>query len=136
LTSARVSVVIPAYNERDRLPPLMEELVRLGLARSAPAVEILVVDDGSAPQHVRSHRQCVQDAARHLEHARSPHRVRLIESRSNQGRARHPGRMAEADAESAWLAFLDADGAVSAGEFFRLVGLLCDEVTCSPARGS
>jgi dolichyl-phosphate beta-glucosyltransferase len=129
LTSARVSVVIPAYNERDRLPPLIEELVRLGLARRAPPIEILVVDDGSADAHLLCHRRCVEDAARRLERAHSPHRARLVEAGANQGKGsaiRLGWR--EADPDSGWLAFLDADGAVSAGEFFRLAGLLGDEV--------
>jgi dolichyl-phosphate beta-glucosyltransferase len=107
----------------------MEELVRLGLDRSAPAIEIVVVDDGSAEEHLAHHRLCVQGAAHCLARARSPHRARLVEAGVNQGKgsAIRLG-WSEADPDSAWLAFLDADGAVSAGEFFRLVGLLRDEV--------
>jgi glycosyltransferase involved in cell wall biosynthesis len=41
----RLSVVIPCYNERDKLPSLLAELVRR--IPPAEAVEIIVVDDGS-----------------------------------------------------------------------------------------
>jgi dolichol-phosphate mannosyltransferase len=42
----RISVVVPAYNEADNLPALLEEIAS-ALARVGEPAEILVVDDGS-----------------------------------------------------------------------------------------
>jgi cellulose synthase/poly-beta-1,6-N-acetylglucosamine synthase-like glycosyltransferase len=45
---ARLSVVIPAFNEADRLPPTLAEVI--GYLGAAPAwlpAELIVVDDGS-----------------------------------------------------------------------------------------
>jgi glycosyltransferase involved in cell wall biosynthesis len=42
----RLSIVIPAFNERENLPGLLDEL-RAVLAHEPSAVEIVIVDDGS-----------------------------------------------------------------------------------------
>jgi len=45
---ARLSVVIPAFNEADRLPPTLAEIIRyLGAAPDWLPAELIVVDDGS-----------------------------------------------------------------------------------------
>lgn len=121
------SVVIPAFNEGDRLPPYLDHLVRLGLVHDASPVELIVVDDGSAPAHASRHRRCVEEAGARLARAGSRHAVRLVASPANQGKgsAIRLGWDA-ADPASSWLGFLDADGAIPADEFWRLVGLLGD----------
>ena len=121
-TGFLISVVIPAFNEGERLPPLLAALAAEGRAQPRP-VEFLVVDDGSAADHLARHRKSVAEAARAL--AGTPHRVRLLEGGRNQGKGgaiRSGWREAAPDAT--FLAFLDADGAISAGEFWRLTGLL------------
>ena len=123
------SLVIPAFDEGSRLPPLLEALVEAGLERPGRPVEILVVDDGSSPDHLARHRACVAAAAARLEGARAPHAVRLVDGGPNQGKAGAVRRgWREADPGSAWLGFLDADGAVSAAEAWRLVALLSDDL--------
>ncbi|HUK65375.1 MAG TPA: glycosyltransferase [Anaeromyxobacteraceae bacterium] len=121
---SRASVVIPAYNERARLPPFLEELVRLGPDRTGPAVEFLVVDDGSATDHLAAHRASVGEASARLARSGSDHRVRLLEASANRGKggAIRLG-FAQADPEASLLGFLDADGAVPAREFWRLLSL-------------
>jgi dolichyl-phosphate beta-glucosyltransferase len=123
------SVVIPAYNEGARLPPFLAELARLGLARDATPVEFVVVDDGSAKEHLALHRASVDEAAALLAREGSPHAVRLVLAGENRGKgAAIRLGFAEADPSASWLGFLDADGAVSARELWRLVGVDRGEV--------
>jgi glycosyltransferase involved in cell wall biosynthesis len=123
------SVVIPAFNEGLRLPPFLAELARIGLDHLSTPVEILVIDDGSSQEQVAALRACVAAAAETLAAAGSRHTVRLVESLSNQGKG-SAIRLGwnEADPDSTWLGFLDADGAVPAAEFWRLVRMLGDDV--------
>ena len=126
-TAFLVSVAIPAFNEGARLPPLLTALAAQGAHHAARPVEFLVVDDGSAPDHLAQHRRSVAEAAQAL--AGTPHQVRLLDGGKNQGKGgaiRSGWR--EAAPGAAWLAFLDADGAISANEFWRLTGLLGDSV--------
>jgi glycosyltransferase involved in cell wall biosynthesis len=44
-----LSIVIPAYNERENLPPLLAEL-RTAIAATGRSAEILLVDDGSTDE--------------------------------------------------------------------------------------
>ncbi|AEI68782.1 group 2 family glycosyl transferase [Corallococcus macrosporus] len=119
-----VSVVIPAYNEGQRLPRFVAELTRVFLERSAPPVEFVVVDDGSTPEHAELQRASVNEAQARLTSEASPHQFTYVAAPRNQGKGsairlgwRH------ASAGVAWLAFLDADGAINAEEFHRLVEL-------------
>jgi glycosyltransferase involved in cell wall biosynthesis len=123
-----ISVTIPAFNEGNRLPAFLGDLVLESLELTGTVVELIVVDDGSNPEHVARHRSSVAAAAEHLAHAGSQHTVRLIECEKNQGKASAVRRgWDEADPNAAWLGFLDADGATSAREFFRLVRMLGDD---------
>jgi glycosyltransferase involved in cell wall biosynthesis len=119
-----ISVVIPAYNEGVHLPGFVERLVEQCLAHPAPVLELLISDDGSAPEHAEKHRTAVEAAQARLEAAGSPHRFvySLAEKNGGKGSAIRRGwRLSAPEAE--WLAFLDADGAVSAPEFMRLATL-------------
>ncbi len=116
------SLTIPAFREGARLPRLLEALVSEGLTPGAPPVELLVVDDGSDARHRDRERAAVESAASRLAAGDSPHRVRFIAGPANRGKGAavrlgwaqsHPG--------ARWLGFLDADGAVSAQEAWRLL---------------
>jgi glycosyltransferase involved in cell wall biosynthesis len=116
-----ISVVIPAYNEGARLPPFVESLTRVALQQTHPAVEFIISDDGSKPDHIERERACVEAAQARLAEARSPHRFVFLPAERNGGKGsaiRNGWRQSEPGAE--WLAFLDADGAVNAEEFMRL----------------
>jgi dolichyl-phosphate beta-glucosyltransferase len=119
-----ISVVIPAYNEGHRLPALVDQLVQAGLQASWPAVEFIVSDDGSAPEHTARQRASVEAAQVRLSQAGSPHRFVYVLAARNGGKG-SAIRLGwyHASPESSWLAFLDADGSVGAGEFFRLAML-------------
>lgn len=53
----KLSLVIPAYNEADNLPVLLERLTEI--INGVPASEIIVVDDGSSDGSVAVLRQCL-----------------------------------------------------------------------------
>ncbi len=119
-----ISVVIPAYNEGQRLPRFVAELTRVFLERSAPPVEFIVVDDGSRPEHATLQRVCVEEAQARLAAIGAPHRFTYVAAPRNQGKGsaiRLGWRGASPGAT--WLAFVDADGAISAEELHRLVEL-------------
>jgi glycosyltransferase involved in cell wall biosynthesis len=120
-----VSLVIPAFNEGARLPPLLAALAEQAPLHAERPVEFLVVDDGSAPEHLALHRASVSAAAALLARTSPGHRVRLIEGGTNRGKgAAIRLGWGEADASAEWLGFVDADGAITAAEFWRLTGLL------------
>jgi dolichyl-phosphate beta-glucosyltransferase len=124
VTPPTVSVVIPAYNEGVRLPAFVEQLTRVCLATPSPVLELVVSDDGSAPEHVEKERASIEAAQARLSEARSPHRFRFVAAERNGGKGsaiRQGWR--ESDPQAEWLAFLDADGAVSAEEFLRMASL-------------
>lgn len=120
-----VSVILPVYNEGERLPPYVGQLVQEGIRHPSPAVELIVSDDGSAPEHAEQQRACAAAAQAMLARAGSPHRVAYVAAERNGGKGSAIRRgWGQAAPEATWLAFLDADGSVGAKEFFRLVALL------------
>jgi dolichyl-phosphate beta-glucosyltransferase len=119
-----VTCVIPALNEGDRLPAFLrdvgEELISGPLQ---PAIEVVVVDDGSSPHHVARHREAVASLAGAL--SAGPHCARLHALPENGGKARAVrAGWAEASRDAEWLGFVDADGAVPAREMARLTRML------------
>jgi glycosyltransferase involved in cell wall biosynthesis len=116
-----ISVVIPAYNEGERLPRFVESLTRVALQQPGPVVEFVISDDGSKPEHSERQRACVEEAQAKLAEGKSPHRFVYLANERNGGKGsaiRNGWRRSDPGAE--WLAFLDADGAINAEEFMRL----------------
>jgi dolichyl-phosphate beta-glucosyltransferase len=136
LVSARLAaplatLVIPCYREGVRLPRLLDALAAEAIATARPPMEIIVVDDGSGGADVEREREATLAVAARLERAGTAHTARFVASPRNRGKGwairlgwgeAHPG--------SAWLGFVDADGAVSARETWRLAsGLVrCGDV--------
>jgi glycosyltransferase involved in cell wall biosynthesis len=104
-----LSVVIPAYNEAERISPTLHEVCRW-LGSGFPSHEILVVDDGSTDGTSR----VVGDAARSLP------AVRLLAGGKNRGKG-HAVRTGMLAARGRTRLFLDADHSVSIAQ---LPGLL------------
>jgi glycosyltransferase involved in cell wall biosynthesis len=117
-------VVLPAYNEGERLPHFVESLAQVFLRQPTPAVEFIISDDGSAPAHSERQRSSVVAIQARLAAEGSPHRFAYWRAERNGGKgsAIRAG-WSQADPKASWLAFLDADGAVSAEEFHRLANL-------------
>jgi len=106
----RWSVIIPAFNEADRLPPFLEKVVAYFEGRDEP-YEVIVVDDGST------------DGTAERVEARNLAQVRVLRLPSNQGKgsAVRAGMLA---ARGAYRLFADADGATPIEELKRLEPVL------------
>lgn len=96
-----LSIVIPSYNEAERITPTLRA-VSSWLADRGWRHEILVIDDGSTDDTVR----VVKDLAREVAHLRS------IESRPNRGKG-HVVRLGMLSARGRYRLFMDADGSTS-----------------------
>lgn len=103
-----ISVVIPAYNEAQRLEPTLRSIVAYFRARRR-TTEIIVVDDGSRDQTA----DLVVRLARELPE------IRLIRLDTNRGKG-HAVRTGMLDTRGALALFADADGATPISEFGRL----------------
>lgn len=109
----KLSIVIPAHNEEDRLPPVLQAYVDFFSREFAEEYEILVVVNGSDDGTATVAREI---AARHAE-------IQVIEEAGRIGK----GGAVILGAQSArgdWIGFVDADGATSPKEFTRLYGQL------------
>jgi dolichyl-phosphate beta-glucosyltransferase len=109
-----LSVVIPCYNEAERLPGTLRAYLAQ-LAGGPGQVEVVVVDDGSTDATAAVAEAVAADDAR----------VRLIRSEPNHGKgfAVRTGMLA---ASGELLVFTDADGSYGPGEVGRVVAALAD----------
>jgi dolichyl-phosphate beta-glucosyltransferase len=117
-----ILLVIPCYRERERLPRFLPRLVET-LTRSALPVKVLVVDDGSGEEHQAWLKLYVGDLSR-----RFPLLLPPVCNAVNQGKggAVYAG-WRSVGAEFGWLAFVDADGAISPEEVVRVLRALPKE---------
>src|SRR5438309_238727 len=92
-----LSIVIPAYNERDRLPRSLD-LVRAYLSRGGRDAEVIVVDDGSADG--------TADLVRETSREWSALRVIQLPANRGKGAAVRAGMLASRGEQ---VAFADAD---------------------------
>jgi glycosyltransferase involved in cell wall biosynthesis len=104
-----LSIVIPAYNEAQRIAPTLRSLHAF-LARSGLRYEVLVVDDGSTDDTVG-----VVDALRGELGG-----LRCIESKPNRGKG-HAVRVGMLAARGAVRVMSDADGSVPAEQLPAIV---------------
>ncbi len=99
-------MILPAFNEADALPEVIDELE----AHLGDEAEIIVVDDGST------------DATAAVAEARG---VRVVRHGRNRGKGQAMATGAEA-ATTDRLVFMDADATYPAGAIPTLVGMLAD----------
>jgi len=109
-----LSIILPAYNEQDRLPPYLTSITRY-LSQRSDSYEILVVDDGSRDGTAQRVRQFAVDAPA----------VRLLRFPGNLGKgaAVRAGMLA---AHGTLRLMADADGATPIQEIERLEHALTD----------
>lgn len=111
MNNLNLSIIIPAYNEADRLPLYLDEWYRF-LNERGLSYEIIVVDDGSTDETVA----CVK------EHRGYGKRIRLlVGDHGGKGKAVKKGML---DASGQLRLFADADGATRAREIDRLFPFL------------
>ncbi|MCX7602449.1 MAG: glycosyltransferase family 2 protein [Bryobacteraceae bacterium] len=93
-----LSIVIPAYNEEQRLPSTLARITAWLETKRPDFVEILAVDDGSTDRTA----EVVREAA-----ARDP-RIRLLQNPGNRGKG-YAVRHGMQKAQGEWVLFTDAD---------------------------
>lgn len=103
-----LSVVVPAYNEADNLPGLIDEID--AALRDATSYEIICVDDASDDGTAATLAACAVD--------RPQLRVLRHRARSGQSAALRSGVKA---ARAAWIATLDGDGQNDPADLPRLL---------------
>lgn len=110
-SSKQFSLIIPAFNEKERLPQflfsLSEEIIKSNLIG-----EVIIVDDGSAEEHQKAYLELV-NSIRNID-------IKVIRHDKNRGKgaAIQTGfRVAAGD----WIGFVDADGSTSSEEIMRLI---------------
>lgn len=96
--TASISLVIPAYNEENRLPKTLDSVLAYVTRRGFADFEVLVVDDGSQDGTVA----IVENYRRH-----EPH-IRLLRNPGNRGKG-YSVRQGMLEALNEWILFSDAD---------------------------
>ncbi|MFL2479615.1 MAG: glycosyltransferase [Verrucomicrobiales bacterium] len=105
-------LVIPCYKESTRLPDFLQELCKTAEASQLP-IKILTVDDGSGPEEAELMFSLVQ---RLQEKFNLLLDALILEQNQGKGGAIYSG-WNEADPQMyKWIAFVDADGAISPEE--------------------
>lgn len=108
-----LSIVVPAYNEADRIVPTLEKSIRY-LARQSYSSEVIVVSDGSSDKTGRVVEQFQAPAAV---------RLRFLEYHPNRGKG-YAVRYGMLRAAGAVRMFMDADYAVEIAEADKGLRLL------------
>lgn len=109
----QLSVVIPAYNEEQRLPEYLASVRSYLVDTFGSGAEIIVVDDGSS--------DATAEAAMNADNGSGMVRVIRLEQNGGKGHAVKVGMLA---ASGRLRLFTDADGATPIAEFARLLAAI------------
>jgi dolichyl-phosphate beta-glucosyltransferase len=111
ITVSSLSIVIPAYNEEQRLPKTLDSIVAYLAGSDFSSVEILIVDDGSK-----------DGTARLVEAYRGTDgRIRLLRNPGNRGKG-YSVRHGMLEAKGEWVLFSDADLSAPIEDLDTLLG--------------
>ncbi|MGK0188673.1 MAG: dolichyl-phosphate beta-glucosyltransferase [Verrucomicrobiales bacterium] len=113
----RVLLVIPCFKERRRLPAFLESLCPAISASGLP-VDLLIVDDGSGESESQFLAEFIAQQRKRWSFVRPAH---LLAQNRGKGGAVYAGWEQADEAADRWLAFADADGAISAEEIVRIL---------------
>nr|ACO14911.1 Dolichyl-phosphate beta-glucosyltransferase [Caligus clemensi] len=116
--SKDLSVVIPAYNEESRLPPMLEETISYLEGRDDLSYEIIVVDDGSKDRTT----EIAQSRAKEI----GSDKLRVLTLAKNRGKG-GAVRMGVLRSRGKSILFADADGATHFPDFGKLESVLKDK---------
>jgi dolichyl-phosphate beta-glucosyltransferase len=114
-----LSVIIPAYNEEDRLPETIEETVKFFQSAVPDDFELLVVDDGS--------KDGTAEVTRKYEELH-PGIVQLLSYGANRGKG-YAVRYGMLRASGKWRLFCDADLATPVEEYDVIRSAMTEEKT-------
>jgi len=104
----KLSVIVPAYNEEDRIRPMLAETLLFLDSRPKPfSYEVIVVDDGSSDKTY-----AVVEAMKRRE-------IRYVELKRNMGKG-FAVRVGALAARGELILMVDADGATKFSDFSRL----------------
>ncbi|XP_041973035.1 dolichyl-phosphate beta-glucosyltransferase [Aricia agestis] len=125
--SVNLSVVVPAYNEQDRLPSMLDEAFEFLETRSKEIpdykYEIIVVSDGSRDKTVQVAESYVQKYG--------TERIRCLELEKNRGKG-GAVRLGVLNARGATILFADADGASKFEDIKKLEVALMELLKVDP----
>ncbi|GLV35708.1 wollknaeuel [Carabus blaptoides fortunei] len=123
-SSIHLSVIVPAYNEAIRLPPMLDECIEFLENRSKSSkfdYEIIVVSDGSTDDTV----SVAQKYAKKF----SDNKIRILDLEKNRGKG-GAVRLGMLSARGAMLLFVDADGATKFSDLSKLEASLAQILQC------
>jgi len=107
-TELALSIVIPAYNEAERISPTLDRVLEW-LDEDGRSAEVVVVDDGSTDD------TCGVVSSR----AKSDSRLRLVENGANRGKGYSVAHGVR-EARGSWILFSDADLSTPVEELVKL----------------
>jgi glycosyltransferase involved in cell wall biosynthesis len=107
VSQLQISLVIPAWNEETRILPFLRAIAHRVPIDGSLSLEVLVVDDGS----VDGTNLLVRSFAKGIPW------LRLLEHKRNEGKGAAI-RTGWRESRGHWLAFVDADGAISVDDLF------------------
>ncbi|XP_057669786.1 dolichyl-phosphate beta-glucosyltransferase isoform X2 [Diorhabda carinulata] len=113
-SSVHLSVIVPAYNEETRLPPMLDECTEFLENRCKNSdfkYEIIVVSDGSTDKTVK----IAQEYSKKL----STDKIRVLDLENNRGKG-GAVRLGMQSARGSVLLFADADGATKFSELAKV----------------
>ncbi|XP_026747509.1 dolichyl-phosphate beta-glucosyltransferase [Trichoplusia ni] len=125
--SVHLSVIVPAYNEEKRLPPMLDEAIGFleERVKNVPTFkyEIIVVSDGSRDSTVKVVESYVEQYG--------SEKVRCLELIKNRGKG-GAVRLGIESCRGASILFADADGASKFEDLTKLESALKDLIKCDP----
>ena len=124
-------MVIPAYRESERLPEFLSSLCKQASASDLP-IKICPVDDGSGEMEAGKMRELVSRLQPQYPCLKN---AVCLDQNTGKGGAIYAGWDAAREKNFQWLAFVDADGAVSPEETIRViseaVSIPIEQKTCT-----
>jgi len=109
--SIDLSVIVPAYNEEERLPTMLDEALDFLDKRKKTSYEVIIVDDGSKDK--------TSEVGRRYTKKFGGNKVRVLTLAKNRGKG-GAVRMGMLRARGLFLLFADADGATFFPELSKL----------------
>ena len=125
--SIHLSVIVPSYNEEDRLPKMMDETLEFLEAKNGKdwesGYEIIIVDDGSKDK--------TSEVANDYMERYGHDKVRVLKLKHNRGKG-GAVRLGMLSARGRYLLLVDADGATKFSDFDKVFNAL-DKVNTLPS---